>query len=125
MRQNNTFTVFIKVLFSVIGIGTALIFLLNGVVSAFGFDAVTSLEFVTGAKGLYIINTLIALLLLVVVGLGIFNCRRLLPITSLLLVVLIVAGYIVARVGLGFSALAVVTVGLVLWTSYSSANLQR
>ena len=85
MRSNKIIAIVIKVLFSIMGFGTALIFLLNGIVSAVGFDAVSGLEFVTGAKGLYVINTLIGLLLLMVVGFGVFNCRRPLPITSLIL----------------------------------------
>ncbi len=68
MRLNPRMTIVLKVLYSILGIGTALIFFLNGVISAFGFDAVTSVEFVTGAKGLYVINTLIGLLLLGVVS---------------------------------------------------------
>lgn len=110
-----------KWLFSILGLGTAFIFFLNGVASAVSFDAVTNLEFVTGANGLYLINTLIGLLLLIVVGYGIFSIRRLLPIIYVLLVVLIISGYMIAHTGLGFSVLAVFTASLVLWTSYTSA----
>lgn len=121
MPLNSRMTIVLKVLYSILGIGTALIFFLNGVISAFGFDAVTSLEFVTGAKGLYVINTLIGLLLLGVVGLGIFNRRRSLQISSLLLVLLVIAGFVIDQVGMSFSGLAIVTVVLALWTSYSRA----
>jgi hypothetical protein len=115
MKLNKAALIVIKTVFSILGISIAAIYLLNGVVAAFGFDATSPLEFVTGAQGLYVINTLIGLLLLVVVGLGIVGVRRPLPIVTVSLVILAIVGYWISRVGLGFSIIALVITALAWW----------
>jgi hypothetical protein len=122
MKLNKTMMLVIKTIFAVLGISVAAIYFLNGVIAAFGFDATSMLEFMAGAQGLYVINTLIGLLLLVVVGLGIFGVRRPLSIATVSLVVLTIVGYWISRVGLGFSIMALVIAVLAWWLGYAEVE---
>lgn len=122
MKLNKATLIVIQTVFSILGVSIAAIYLLNGVVAAFGFDATSPLEFVTGAQGLYVINTLVGLLLLVVVGLGIFGVRRPLLIATVSLVVLTIVGYWIPRVGLGFSIMALVIAVLAWWLGYAEVE---
>jgi Zn-dependent protease with chaperone function len=122
MKLNKAALIVIKTVFSILGISIAAIYLLNGVIAAFGFDATSPLEFATGAQGLYVINTLIGLLLLVVVGFGIFGVRRPLSIATISLVVLTIVGYWISRVGLGFSIMALVIAVLAWWLGYAEVE---
>ena len=122
MKLNKATLIVIQTVFAILGVSIAAIYLLNGVVAAFGFDATSPSEFVTGAQGLYVINTLVGLLLLVVVGLGIFGVRRPLSIATVSLVVLTIVGYWISRVGLGFSIMALVIAILAWWLGYAEVE---
>lgn len=122
--MSENFLRFSKVIVFILTVGTAVMYLLNGLVAAVGFDGLSIISALHANKGVYLINT-IAALILIVISLGVYShATKLIKILALIGVVVVLLGYILNPVGLALTVVAMVALVLALITVTTVENIR-